>query len=108
MWDLPGPGLEPVSPALAGGFLTTAPPENAHFLTLEKGKSSNPAGNRVKKTHGVGVAMTPPPPPAPCGPAATVASPLFQRFPCGCHRPIALSQTIPTAAVVWPFLGGFE
>ena len=26
MWDLPGPGLEPMSPALAGGFLTTAPP----------------------------------------------------------------------------------
>ena len=26
MWDLPGPGLELVSPALAGGFLTTAPP----------------------------------------------------------------------------------
>ena len=26
MWDLPEPGLEPVSPALAGGFLTTAPP----------------------------------------------------------------------------------
>ena len=25
MWDLPRPGLEPVSPALAGGFLTTAP-----------------------------------------------------------------------------------
>ena len=24
--DLPAPGLEPVSPALAGGFLTTAPP----------------------------------------------------------------------------------
>ena len=24
MWDLPGPGLEPVSPA--GGFSTTAPP----------------------------------------------------------------------------------
>ena len=27
MWDLPRPGLEPVSPALAGGFSTTAPPE---------------------------------------------------------------------------------
>ena len=27
MWDLPGPGLEPVSPALAGGFLTTVPPQ---------------------------------------------------------------------------------
>ena len=26
MWYLPGPGLEPVSPALAGRFLTTAPP----------------------------------------------------------------------------------
>ena len=26
MWDLPGPGLEPASPALAGGFLTTVPP----------------------------------------------------------------------------------
>ena len=26
MWDLPGLGLEPVSPALAGGFSTTAPP----------------------------------------------------------------------------------
>ena len=26
MWDLPGPGIEPVSAALAGGFLTTAPP----------------------------------------------------------------------------------
>ena len=24
MWDLPGPGIEPVSPALAGGFSTTA------------------------------------------------------------------------------------
>ena len=26
MWDFPRPGLKPVSPALAGGFLTTAPP----------------------------------------------------------------------------------
>ena len=26
MWDLPGPGLKPVSPALASGFLTTVPP----------------------------------------------------------------------------------
>ena len=25
MWDLPGPGLEPVSPALGGGFSTTVP-----------------------------------------------------------------------------------
>ena len=26
MGDLPGPGTEPVSPALAGGFFTTEPP----------------------------------------------------------------------------------
>ena len=34
MWDLPGPGLEPVSPALAGGFLTTAPPGKSLFLGI--------------------------------------------------------------------------
>ena len=26
MWDLPGPGIKPTSPALAGGFFTTQPP----------------------------------------------------------------------------------
>ena len=41
MWDLPGPGLEPVSLALAGRFLTTAPPGKSprtcvlnHYSTL--------------------------------------------------------------------------
>ena len=37
MWDLPGPGLEPMSPAQADGFLTTAPPgkpPNIVFLKL--------------------------------------------------------------------------
>ena len=29
MWDLPGPGIEPMSPVLAGGFLTTAPPRKS-------------------------------------------------------------------------------
>ena len=28
--DLPDPGIEPVSPALAGGFFTTESPENPH------------------------------------------------------------------------------
>ena len=31
MWELPGPGLEPLSPALAGGFLTTVPPGKPSF-----------------------------------------------------------------------------
>ena len=26
MWDLPKPGIEPVSPAVVGGFFTTEPP----------------------------------------------------------------------------------
>ena len=34
MWDLPRPGLEPVSPALAGGFLTTAPPGKPSSIIL--------------------------------------------------------------------------
>ena len=34
MWDLPGPGLKPVSPALVGGFLTTAPPGKSPHLFL--------------------------------------------------------------------------
>ena len=34
MWDLCRPGLEPVSPALAGGFLTTAPPGKPHTLAF--------------------------------------------------------------------------
>ena len=43
MWDLPGPGIESVSPALAGGFLTTAMPgkspqfcDFAHVISSDK------------------------------------------------------------------------
>ena len=32
MWDLPRPGLEPVSPALVGRFSTTAPPGKPCFV----------------------------------------------------------------------------
>ena len=35
MWDLPRPGLEPVSPALAGRFSTTAPPGKPGTATFE-------------------------------------------------------------------------
>ena len=34
MWDLPRPGLEPVCPALAGRFSTTAPPGKPEALDL--------------------------------------------------------------------------
>ena len=39
MWDLPRPGFEPVSPALAGGFLTTAQPG--------KSKSTHKTFNKI-------------------------------------------------------------
>ena len=34
MWDLPRPGIEPVSPALAGKFLTTVPPGKSLVLII--------------------------------------------------------------------------
>ena len=34
MWDLPRPGLEPVSPALAGRFSSTAPPGKPQKVIL--------------------------------------------------------------------------
>ena len=33
MWDPPRPGLEPMSPALAGRLSTTAPPGKPHLLS---------------------------------------------------------------------------
>ena len=46
MWDLPRPGLEPVSPALAGRFSTTAPPGKPYpfynwLLPLQNGPQTN-------------------------------------------------------------------
>ena len=51
MWDLPRPGLEPVSPALAGRFSTTVPPGKPwsvflislipSFLIWKMGSSNN-------------------------------------------------------------------
>ena len=37
MWDLPGPGIEPMYPALADGFLTTAPPGKSLSILKEAG-----------------------------------------------------------------------
>ena len=35
MWDPPGPGLEPVSPALAGRLSTAAPPGKPCSIVLD-------------------------------------------------------------------------
>ena len=38
MWDLPRPGLEPMFPALAGRFSTTAPPGKPREVFLRKAR----------------------------------------------------------------------
>ena len=43
MWDLPRPGLEPVSPALAGRFSTTAPPGKPERPTVDGGQGGRAA-----------------------------------------------------------------
>ena len=40
MWDPPGPELEPVSPALAGRFLTTAPPGKSKSIIFKYSQTS--------------------------------------------------------------------
>ena len=64
MWDLTGPGLEPVSPALAGGFLTTAPPGKP--LTLP----SPAAGGTLKRALHACSGERPGPSPCTTGPLA--------------------------------------
>ena len=41
MWDLPRPGLEPVSPSLVSRLSTTAPPGKPSILILSECSSSN-------------------------------------------------------------------
>ena len=45
MWDLPRPGLKPMSPALAGGFLTIAPPGKSQHLSLNQQLSQSFPGS---------------------------------------------------------------
>ena len=63
MWDLPRPGLEPVSPALAGRLSTTAPPRKPHLLLLFMAwnllKVSHHKYNKVQiPYHGPGACQT--------------------------------------------------
>ncbi|KAJ8788184.1 hypothetical protein J1605_005483 [Eschrichtius robustus] len=54
MWDLPRPGIEPVSPALAGRFLTTVPPGKPPKLCVSyhnQFKKSQPALKKNSRVH---------------------------------------------------------
>ena len=44
MWDLPGPGVEPLPPALTDGFLATGPPGKS--FQLKKGASDLSYGSQ--------------------------------------------------------------
>ena len=48
MWDLPGPGIEPVSPALAGGFLTTVSTrEVPGLLSIQQSENGDPKATLI-------------------------------------------------------------
>ena len=50
-WDLPRPGIKPVSPALAGGFFTTEPaakPRDA-FLTCSLAEADRAFSDREQE-----------------------------------------------------------
>ena len=57
MWDPPRPGIEPVSPALTGGFFTTEPPGKPRIILFEfiiikevKGLLNMPIGHYVSSS----------------------------------------------------------
>ena len=55
MWDPPGPGIKPVTPALAGRLLTTGPPGKSQvpaFLSVERGLTHPPGQPVVAVTGG--------------------------------------------------------
>ena len=53
MWDLPRPGLEPVSPALAGRFSTTAPPGKPFKEIFEKKKRNITYSSSSQPSHSI-------------------------------------------------------
>ena len=62
MWDLPGPGFEPVSPALASRFLSTAPPgKSRRSFSFQENDLSFPPSHLQPLTH----ALSPTFPPVP-------------------------------------------
>ena len=90
MWDLPGPGIEPVFPALAGGFVTTVPPGKSHHSSvlyrknrkegcpewsLQLGEQERAAGGGLLGEGGVSSAPPQDPPPLECRPGLLSALP---------------------------------
>ena len=47
MWNLPQPGIKPVSPALGGGFFTTGPPGISHWVLSDLKKITLQASDEL-------------------------------------------------------------
>ena len=57
MQDLPGPGIEPMSPAMAGGLLTTEPPGKSSSTVSGISDSGVPGKvNNYHRREGIGTA----------------------------------------------------
>ena len=59
-WDLPRPGLEPVSPALAGRFSTTAPPGKPRVFVSVRGLSLVAASGGHSSSQCAGLSLSRP------------------------------------------------
>ena len=75
MWDLPRPGIEAMSPALAGRFFTTEPPGKPKKLfklrLIQISHTVFDRRTRLVMCVEAGLLQGPPPiPPSPCGHAA--------------------------------------
>ena len=56
MWDFPEPGIEPVSPALAGGFLSTVPSgKSSEIISKLRAGLDPPRTGSTAKPEGPGV-----------------------------------------------------
>ena len=112
MWDLPRPGLEPVSPALAGRLSTTAPPGKppTHIFDLPLRSHSaldlcalspgpellSPPAQKASSQHRAG-----------CHPLLPVPYPHISTYPSDLSsRAVPLGKPSPNPDAVKPLAGG--
>ena len=91
VWDLPGPGIEPMSLALAGGFFTTEPPWRPWFVIFDSSRRERKAlwatgytkGAAIPLpthcTRGLSRALTPPSAPVSSAPHPELLSPTLRK-----------------------------
>ena len=66
MWNLPGPGIEPMFPALEGGFLTTGSPSKSPIAHFMQQLVSPVLSSRLLSIKELSLLILTIPPPFPC------------------------------------------